>query len=243
MDTSGIPRFPVHPRQLQPASLSALADDASSLAAAQQALGDPTETAQSFQSYQPATIGDLEQHHQGQTQRARHNVNQSNVPGFLRPARPEDPTNSLLIAAQQHRAQQYQIDPTVQQQRHFTGNNDLRTKEANSDVNHDQMSLRNNQLRSIPETRHYHLDLLHAADAPMQQTQQVPNFAFSADNTDRPVGLQKGLKLDPNPPNLDLWREKLFQVDDTITLSEDQYAFLVLFFLHCVIMEPLYLYE
>lgn len=233
MDTSGIPRFPVHPRQLQPASLSALADDASSLAAAQQALGDPIETAQTFQSYQSATIGDLEQHRQQQIQHSRHNVNQSNAPGFLRPVRPEDPTNSLLIAAQQHRTQQYQTDSTVDQQRHFTGNNDLRLREANSGANHEQLSLRNSQLRSIPETRQYHLDVLHTSETPVQQAQQEPNFAFAADNANKPVGLQKGLRLVPNPPDLGLWREKLFQVDGTITLSEDQYVFLLLFFLHC----------
>lgn len=67
----------------------------------------------------------------------------------------------------------------------------------------------------------------------MQQAQQEPNFAFAADNANKPVGLQKGLRLVPNPPDLGLWREKLFQVDGTITLSEDQYVFLLLSFLHC----------
>lgn len=34
----------------------------------------------------------------------------------------------------------------------------------------------------------------------------------------------QGLKLNPNPPNLDFWRNKLFNVDEMITLSEEQYA-------------------
>lgn len=31
-----------------------------------------------------------------------------------------------------------------------------------------------------------------------------------------------GLKLIPNPPNLQKWREKLFNVEDTITLTEEE---------------------
>lgn len=44
---------------------------------------------------------------------------------------------------------------------------------------------------------------------------------------DAPVtnhGQFEGLKLIPNPPNLDEWRDKLFHVDDTITLTEDEYV-------------------
>jgi hypothetical protein len=35
-------------------------------------------------------------------------------------------------------------------------------------------------------------------------------------------GQFEGLKLIPNPPNLSEWRNKLFHVDDTITLTEEQ---------------------
>lgn len=34
----------------------------------------------------------------------------------------------------------------------------------------------------------------------------------------------QGQKLNPNPPDLDLWRNKLFNVYEMITLSEEQYA-------------------
>lgn len=37
----------------------------------------------------------------------------------------------------------------------------------------------------------------------------------------------KGLKVIANPPDLEFWREKLFNVDETITLSEEQYAVVV----------------
>lgn len=33
-----------------------------------------------------------------------------------------------------------------------------------------------------------------------------------------------GLKIVPNPPDLDAWRERLFNVDEPITLTEEQYA-------------------
>ena len=35
-------------------------------------------------------------------------------------------------------------------------------------------------------------------------------------------GQFQGLKLIPNPPNLQEWREKLFHVDEMITLTEEQ---------------------
>jgi glutathione S-transferase len=37
-------------------------------------------------------------------------------------------------------------------------------------------------------------------------------------------GQIEGLRLVANPPDLHVWREKLFHVDDTITLTEDEYA-------------------
>jgi hypothetical protein len=34
----------------------------------------------------------------------------------------------------------------------------------------------------------------------------------------------KNLKMIPNPPELERWRKKLFDVDDLITMTEDEYA-------------------
>lgn len=33
-----------------------------------------------------------------------------------------------------------------------------------------------------------------------------------------------GMKLVPSPPDLDAWRERLFNVNETITLTEEQYV-------------------
>ena len=59
---------------------------------------------------------------------------------------------------------------------------------------------------------------------------QVPQVQAQGQNQtneveDTPVsnhGQFVGLKLIPNPPDLEAWREKLFHVDDTITLTEEE---------------------
>lgn len=59
---------------------------------------------------------------------------------------------------------------------------------------------------------------------PQEQGQGAIN---TQDPDEAPVsnhGQFEGLKLIPNPPDLDAWREKLFHVDDTITLTEEECA-------------------
>lgn len=38
-------------------------------------------------------------------------------------------------------------------------------------------------------------------------------------------GELQGFKVVPNPPHLDYWRDRLFNVDEMITLSEEEYAY------------------
>ena len=50
-------------------------------------------------------------------------------------------------------------------------------------------------------------------------------FMLIKDRDDAPFsnhGQFQGLKLIPNPPDLEQWRERLFHVDDMITLTEEQ---------------------
>lgn len=52
-----------------------------------------------------------------------------------------------------------------------------------------------------------------------------PEYVPAQATDDTPVtshGQFEALKLIPNPPNLDEWRSRLFHVDDTITLTEDE---------------------
>ena len=63
------------------------------------------------------------------------------------------------------------------------------------------------------------------AQLDMLQSEQEPNFALVADIASKQEDYRKSMKLVPNPPDLDSWREKLFNVDETGTLSEEQYVF------------------
>ena len=169
------------------------------------------------------------------------NVNPSDTPGFIRPPRPGELTNNLLLAPQHHRTQQYQTASAIEQQQELTNSNELRLRKTSGTGNHDQLGLiaragqldpRDNssvssQLRSTPEMR---LDMLVSTGSSsiQQQAQQEPSFALAVDKVDKNTDLQKGMKLVPDPPDLNLWREKLFHVDETIILSKDQYGFLLI---------------
>lgn len=61
--------------------------------------------------------------------------------------------------------------------------------------------------------------LQHLQQQPLEQNSAVPQ------NEIGPAGNHfGGLKLISEPPNLEAWREKLFNVDETITLTEDEYV-------------------
>jgi glutathione S-transferase len=58
-----------------------------------------------------------------------------------------------------------------------------------------------------------------------QRIQQLEPQGPTVQDDDAPVtnhGQFEGLKLIPNPPDLEAWRDKLFHVDDTITLTEEE---------------------
>lgn len=68
---------------------------------------------------------------------------------------------------------------------------------------------------------------LEAQNEFLQNQPQAPGQIQVPEVDDAPVtnhGQFEGLRLIPDPPDLDLWREKLFHVDDTITLTEDEYV-------------------
>ena len=65
--------------------------------------------------------------------------------------------------------------------------------------------------------------LLQSADHSFQQ----PNYDGLIPDAPNPTefaGQLDGMRLIPDPPDLDYWRQKLFNVDDVILLSEEQYA-------------------
>ena len=78
-------------------------------------------------------------------------------------------------------------------------------------------SMASSQVRSTSEMRNAQLDML--------QSGQESNFALVGDIASKQEDYRKSMKLVPDPPDLDAWREKLFNVDETVTLSEEQYVF------------------
>lgn len=75
----------------------------------------------------------------------------------------------------------------------------------------------------------------HPVSSPVYTTLRQPQFVRQppqshngTQNRERGASLAKhgqfeGLRLIVNPPDLEEWRNKLFSVDDTITLTEDEY--------------------
>ena len=54
-------------------------------------------------------------------------------------------------------------------------------------------------------------------------------------------GELQGFKLVPNPPHLDYWRDRLFNVDEMITLSEEEYASSVVGMIHTLLEADLHI--
>lgn len=60
-----------------------------------------------------------------------------------------------------------------------------------------------------------------------QQSFQQPGYDGLPGNATASTsfaGQLQGMKLIPNPPDLEYWRERLFNVDDVITMSEEKYV-------------------
>ncbi|KAG9206020.1 hypothetical protein G6514_006298 [Epicoccum nigrum] len=87
-------------------------------------------------------------------------------------------------------------------------------------------------IHTTPRIAQRPLQIAHQpSQQPIQQSpQQQPQYSSPLDSQAREEvttlanhGQFKGLRLIPNPPNLDEWRQRLFDVDDTITLTEEQF--------------------
>lgn len=169
--------------QLQPITLPAFADDATSLSAQQgSGVGVPADATHTFQPLQ-SDIENLQT--QQQHQHHLQNANTTDTPVFLRPPRPGEPANNFLITSTPH-------DTPIQQYKQIRDN----------DTDNDQSDHLNPQL----------------------QQQNEFNFTLTADMATKHADHRKDMKCVPDPPSLESWREKLFNVDGTITLTEEQYV-------------------
>lgn len=189
---------------------------------------DPNDS-QPFQTFASA-IGDMD-----------HGLSTSNT--YVRPSRPGDQPNNLI-------PQQTGVVPPPRPQqvpasgpfesRNSNNNNgrfavppprpDQDLTAANSQVNQSQPGQ-----RSLAESsrnfnaRTSELELVSSLDQSLQQPgnqlQKDGNFFSTAEATaDKQEGYFSGMKLIPNPPDLQAWRERLFNVDEVITLTEEQYG-------------------
>lgn len=74
--------------------------------------------------------------------------------------------------------------------------------------------------------QHGHADGLGLLQPPEQSFQSAGYTGLEADGNASTsfAGQLQGMRLIPNPPDLEYWRDRLFHVNEMITLSEEQYA-------------------
>ncbi|KAF7170098.1 hypothetical protein CNMCM5623_002647 [Aspergillus felis] len=250
MDGPDLQRFRVdsHTSDGQPRSLSSLADDASALAATQQQhhqshtqqLADPQD-AQSLQPLQSALEHpDLHLQH-AQEQRHHHNVvHPLNRPASMRPSRPGESVTTELISPQQFHEKLHTYQQTSREQAFPGSLSDGQQMQSclahgDQDAHHEQVlsqvrsdladtavacngngvdddaHMRNGGLQVSPSFPHH-----------LQLQPQSDGYSVAPELSKQDGGL-KDMKLVPDPPDLEYWREKLFNVDETITLTEDQF--------------------
>lgn len=65
---------------------------------------------------------------------------------------------------------------------------------------------------------------LHPHEAPTQLSKEVGFYSTAGSAVEKQDSHFGGLKLIPDPPDLETWRQRLFDVDEIITLTEEQYG-------------------
>lgn len=65
------------------------------------------------------------------------------------------------------------------------------------------------------------LPMQHSAIARVQQQDESFNSPDDAEDNQKSVG-HTPTRIEVDPPDLEIWRQKLFDVDEMITLSEEQ---------------------
>lgn len=165
--------------------------------------------------------------------------------------RPGETVPDFMIAAQPDQHQSHQSGnvpaPQFQQTRPPTRDSLQQRRDYGDDFENEQLinpqsgafhapsagqmlppaPLSQNGLAMVNPAHPAHNDGFAMLPSPIQSFQQ--DFAeMSAESTD-PTSLVahgelRGFKAIPDPPDLDYWRDRLFNVDEMITLSEDEYV-------------------
>ena len=156
-------------------------------------------------------------------------IHQLHTSTFLRPPRPGEQANTLLthshprrrhtggIARSSNRNASEHTQLSLAPSSHVDAN--LTTSVASgllsAGTREDTSEIQSNDFSALQFPTHslHHDTLTHpTSTTPPGNTAQSLN------------GQLNGLKLIPNPPDLESWREKLFNVDEAITLTEEQYV-------------------
>jgi glutathione S-transferase len=197
-------------------------------------LGQFDPESQTFGSFRPPTEAE------SQLQNATH--------AFIRPPRQGEPATNFIATSQSTQHQSHQVHPSNGLASHLQpqgqpssgihqsqGYNDGIAHAANmsgalhgaaagqmappASLSQNELAMGNNAHQANNS-----LTTLQSSSQPFQ-----PDFIGLDPGPTDPVaftgpGELQGFKLVPNPPHLDYWRERLFNVDEMITLSEEEYA-------------------
>jgi glutathione S-transferase len=223
MDGPDLQHIAVNLRSLQSATIHSIVPEATTLSSQLATNFDPNGS-QVFQPFSTTSLGNLQQHLTNP---------------FVRPPRPGEPNNLLAPSSgvSVHRQQITGGDPHSRDSaiqfavpsRHLVEDGG----EINPQVNQNPPILQNQTLLSHGDPGDNQGQLLPSLEPSPQQNSFdllqrdadiVSAVAPHAGKSDVHFG---GMKMIPNPPDLQAWREKLFNVDETITMTEEQYVSLL----------------
>lgn len=165
---------------------------------------------------------------------------------FIRPGLPGEAVHDFMIAQPNQQSHQ-QDNETSQFQGRPNRDNLQQRRDYSNDFENEQLlnapsgafqgpgsgqmlppaSLSQNGLAMVNNVHPAHGDNFVILQSPTQGFQQdfVEMSSEPVDTTTLVApGEQRGFKAIPDPPDLDYWRDRLFNVDEMITLSEDEYV-------------------
>lgn len=212
MDGPDLQHIPVSLRNLQSATIHSIAPEATTLSS-QLTSFDP-HSSQAFQPFSHLAANP-----------------------FVRPPRPGEPNNLLAPSSSVSVHRQQQIT---------SGDSDSRDSAVQFAVPsrhlvHDGGEI-NPQVNQSQPLSQNQTPISHGSDSGDNQGQLMPSLESSPQHnsitflprdadTEPQAGKSDvhfgGMKMVPNPPDLQAWREKLFNVDETIILTEEQYVSLL----------------
>ncbi|RWQ94502.1 glutathione transferase [Paecilomyces variotii] len=225
MDSPDLQHLPVNLRNLQ--SAASLQNLSPNTLASQLASGFDT----TFQTF-PSTIAELQEQQQQHQQQQQH-LQSVTSKSFVRPPRPGEQVNDVSVLSQEQQRSsdndsnggggggggggQYAVVPPPPR----PGQTQLMARNQTS-MNSVFQPRGNNQFEMLHSLEQQPLQ--HNAIMQLQKEGELLGGSGGEPvATGKSDGHFGGMKLIPYPPDLEAWRERLFNVDETITLTEEQF--------------------